>query len=416
MRVLIDENKLNFSGYVHLKRLEDLKEVKGEIEYLILGNLRDVSTSVLTFLTSFCANNKPENIIYIASPKQTNLGMKTCVLGLGGKYYDDDFFLSSKEELENLLREKENINQLIQLPGEGILKDFKKRFDEGKLKSPTPQYLSVVSNALDDVTKEYKNKQNEIQLISQQTISIFKDISEITKSQTNELDLLQEELEKVIAKVESGEFSESNSSELLDKDKGMVFFPRIQVREGTKKIIKIKDLRNTKYLQSFLLGFVKYLFEVRYLKPKLIVIEPMSELNEILYKGFTFINKDNFTKTELYTKRNIIFTSHPTINVMNLLLNEDVKDVFIIVDRTTNFKDHLLKGNGVFFASNSRNTLDKLKVDNNLRICSEISEDNFINLKRIENYSDDKIMRERQYLDNFKEEYEKLVRRLIYER
>lgn len=412
MRVIISKENPQLKGYIYLKRLEDLKEVKGNIEYLILGDLEDVDIGVLAFLTSFCDFNKPDNILYIASEDKTSLNLKTCIIGLGGKYYDEDFFLESEEDLETLLNEKEEINALMTMPGEGVLKDFKRRFDEGKLQNPTTQYLKVVFNALGDVTEEYNNKKNEIEAISQETISIFKDISRITEDSSKELDTLKEQLNKVIEQVETQGYSQPAPT-IADNSKGMIFFPRISAREGTKKILKIRDVGGTKYLFSFLLGFVKFLYEIRYLKPKLIFLEPISDLNDILYKDYTFITRDNYQRTDLYNKKNIIFTSHPTINVMNMLLAEDVKDIFIVVDRTLNFKEHLLKGNDILFAANSSNVLDKLNVPKEQRICSQGTKDPFIFLKEIEGYSDDVVMRERQYLDKFQDEYDKLLRRIL---
>lgn len=408
MKVIISKKDPHFNGYIHLKRLEDLKEVKGNIEYLILGNLESVDTGVLASLTSFCMANKPENLIYISSKDNTNLNLKTCIIGLGGKYYDEDFFLENQNDLETLLEDKEEINTLMTLPGEGILRDFKKRFEEGRLNNPTPQYLKVVFNALGDVTEEYSNKKNEIEAISQETISIFKDISKITEASSKELDSLKEQLNSLIEKVESNEYSQPAQVSY----QGVVYFPRIQAREGTKKILKIKDVGGTRYLFSFLLGFVKFMYEVKYLKPKLIFIDHVSELNNILYKDYTFITKDSYQRTDLFNKKNIIFTSHPTINVMNLLLSEDVKDIFIVVDRTSTFKEHLLKGGEVLFAANSSNVLGKLGIRKEDRISKE-GTGSFIELKEIEGYSDDVVMRERQYLNKFKEEYEKLLRRIL---
>lgn len=406
--MVVSERDLDFKEFLCLKELEDLKEVRGKIDCLILGDIGELSTDSLTFLTSFCVDNKIKDILYISQPDNTSLNLKTCVVGLGGKYYDDDFFLESEEELGVLLSEKDEINTLVTLPGEGVLRDFKKRFDEGNLKNPSPQYLKVVFNALETVTDEYNHKQNEIELISKETISIFKDISKITEDKTNELDQMHKKLEEVIKQVEG-----------LDDQKpdvrpvgGVAFFPRISVREGSKHIIKIKDVRGTRYLFSFLLGFVKFLDEVRYLKPKLIVLDQVSEFNEVLLKDYNVITKDNFSNTRLYRSEKVIFTSYPTINVVNMLLADNTKDVFVVLDRTVTFKDHLLKGNGVYFASNSSKALDKLGIREDWRICPE-GENNFIKLFRIQGYSSDVIMRERQYLDSFKGVYDKLLRRVI---
>lgn len=409
--VIVDAKNRDLDGFIQVNRIEDVSSIKGSIDYLIIGPVKS-SQKYLTEITKlFDTPSRPKNLVYIADNENVDSKLKTFVMGLKGYYFDDEFFLEDSNELSNLLNSKEEVNSLVSLPGEEILKDFKKKFDRGEVENSTPQYLQVVSSALSSIVKEYSRKQNEVMQISQETIEIFKDINKVSESTNQELNELQEQLDSVMKQVENSSFGGITSFD-YNMEKNVTFFPRVAVREGSKRVLKIKDIGHTKYLTSFLLGFVKYLYEVAYLKPKLVFIEDVNEASVEIYKNYTYITKDNFQRGELFSNREVLFVNHPTINVMNLLLAEDTKDIFIIVDRTSFYKNHLLKGNGVFVSANSINVLRELKVPKDLTISSSKG-DVFMKLFEIEGYSDDITMRERQYLDKYRDSYEKLLRRVL---
>ena len=409
--VIVDAKNRNLDGFIQVNRIEDVSSIKGSIDYLIIGPVKSSQKYLAEITKLFDNPSRPKNLVYIADNENVDSKLKTFVMGLKGYYFDDEFFLEDSNELSNLLNSKEEVNSLASLPGEEILKDFKKKFDRGEVENSTPQYLQVVSSALSSIVKEYSRKQNEVMQISQETIEIFKDINKVSESTNQELNELQEQLDSVMKQVESSSFGGTTSFD-YNMEKNVTFFPRVTVREGSKRVLKIKDIGHTKYLTSFLLGFVKYLYEVAYLKPKLVFIEDVNEASVEIYKNYTYITKDNFQRGELFSNKEVLFVNHPTINVMNLLLAEDTKDIFIIVDRTSFYKNHLLKGNGVFVSSNSLNVLRKLKVPKDLTI-SSTKGDVFLNLFNIEGYSDDITMRERQYLDKYRDSYEKLLRRVL---
>lgn len=409
--VIVDAKNRDLDDFIQVNRIEDVSSIKGSIDYLIIGPVKSSQKYLAEITKLFDNPSRPKNLVYIADNENVDSKLKTFVMGLKGYYFDDEFFLEDSNELSNLLNSKEEVNSLVSLPGEEILKDFKKKFDRGEVENSTPQYLQVVSSALSSIVKEYSRKQNEVMQISQETIEIFKDINKVSESTNQELNELQEQLDSVMKQVESSSFGGTTSFD-YNMEKNVTFFPRVTVREGSKRVLKIKDIGHTKYLTSFLLGFVKYLYEVAYLKPKLVFIEDVNEASVEIYKNYTYITKDNFQRGELFSNKEVLFVNHPTINVMNLLLAEDTKDIFIIVDRASFYKNHLLKGNGVFVSSNSINVLRKLKVPKDLTI-SSTKGDVFLNLFNIEGYSDDITMRERQYLDKYRDSYEKLLRRIL---
>lgn len=412
MNILVDKER-NLDTFFSLQNLSDVLSITGSIDNLILGNPKETGYERVSILLEISNKLNPSSIIYIANPDNLDLTLKIAVQGLGGFYYDDEFFLETSEDLSSLINDKENIKNLITLPGESVIKEFNKSFKKGDIKTPTVQQLSRISETMEVILQEYHNKQGEIIQLSEETLSIFKDISKINEDVSIELSDMQSKLKKALEQVEL-RVSEP-VKEVPVQESGVLVFPRLNINESDKKIIKIKDINHTKYLTSFLICFVEYLTKVHFLKCKMIVIDPVSDFNSYVPDEYPYITKDNVQETDLFTKGNIIFTNYPTISVMNLLMSEENKEIFIVVDRTIKYKEHLFrKNNLVFYACNSQRVALSLGIHpNTLITSSESNGSNFIKIPRIKDYSDDVRMREQQYLQTCQDLYEKLLRGAI---
>ncbi|MGV3076393.1 hypothetical protein ACEE21_15040, partial [Clostridium baratii] len=178
-----------------------------------------------------------------------------------------------------------------------------------------------------------------------------------------------------------------------------------------KQIIRIKEIGNFRYLVSFMLGFRLYLENVKNLRPKLIIIEPVGDLYEEKYDDFPWVKMSSIKSSSNYYNE-VVFTNCPNRDVLNKLLDDSSYDIFIVVDRTVTDKDHILnsKGVNVKYAISGLNSISKFKLPRKDCIsCLSDIKGTLLTVPMFPEYPLEKTVRERFYMSELSAEYEKLV-------
>lgn len=153
-----------------------------------------------------------------------------------------------------------------------------------------------------------------------------------------------------------------------DSSVSVKVFPRVEY-SGAKTVYRVKVLGSMKYLKSFMMGFQNYLESVEHVRCRLIFVMPPGITYKALYKNYGWITPETEVAAPELAAR-VVFTQHPTSNVINdMLLASTAFDAAIIVDYTTHANWHVVEHVGprrrkVLYAVESEGTAKRLaKLD-----------------------------------------------------
>ena len=405
MNILVTDKDLHCNGFLNLSSLRDAADTKGSIDFLVYNRSNEKTEDKVMYLNSL--HDRSETIVYICDKEYTEDVIKMLVIGYGGKYFDDEYFLSG-DELINMMKSLGEVTQLVQVGGVSVLSDFLRRYLDNGSTSFSKMYLMSVKEAVHDLVDDYNKKNLEIIRMSESATELFMSTSEVLMNMRNEHDELEKlvsHLESEIKKISVLPVKENTVSE---RKNSIVFFPRVTYLKE-RNILRIKELGSVRYLTSFVLGLRNYLENIKNVRPKLIIIEPISEFYEKYYSDYNWVTQDRI-KNRKYFYNNIVFTNCPTKEVLTTLLDDSEYDTFVVVDRLKEDTDHILNSKGrKYYAISSKGVLDKFKI---------AKKDSFTSVEDIEgvlfkirgdiSYPDEKIFRERYYLSTYGNAYDLL--------
>jgi len=404
VNVVVSKNKIDYSGsFLKVATLEEACEIRGTVDVLIYNNSNesnDVKISCLGLL-----KDRVKKLIYICNEKNTDMAIKMMVIGSDGKYFDDEFFLENSHELNNLIESLDEVTALANLGGVNVLGDFFNRYLKNGSSDFNSNYLVVVKNAVNELMTEYNQKNMEIIQMSETATDIFSNTSALLSSMRKERENMQDILKKM-----SENAKESIGVSRRPTGSSVLFYPRINYVKD-KNIIRVKEVGNFRYIVSLMLGFRLYLENVKNVRPKLIIIEPVGDVIEDKYDDFPWVKTSSIRSSSNYYN-DVVFTNCPTKDVLTKLLDDSNYDTFIVVDRTVSDKDHILncKGGSVKYAISGLNSINKYRLPKKDCFCciSEIKGTLFT-VPMFPEYPNIKAARERFYMSELSSCFEKLL-------
>lgn len=404
MNVVVSKNKIDYSGsFLKVATLEEACEVRGTVDVLIYNNSNesnDVKISCLGLL-----KDRVKKLIYICNEKNTDMAIKMMIIGSDGKYFDDEFFLENSHELDNLIDSLDEVTALANLGGVNVLGDFFNRYLKNGSSDFNSNYLMIVKNAVNELMTEYNQKNMEIIQMSETATDIFSNTSALLSSMRKERENMQDILKKM-----SDNAKESVGVTRRPTGSSVLFYPRINYIKD-KAIIRVKEVGNFRYIISLMLGFRLYLENIKNVRPKLIIIEPVGDVIEERYSDFPWVKSSSIKSSSNYYN-DVVFTNCPTKDVLTKLLDDSNYDTFIVVDRTVSDKDHILnsKGGSVKYAISGLNSINKFKLPKKDCFCciSEIKGTLFT-VPMFPEYPNTKAARERFYMSELISCFEKLL-------
>lgn len=356
MIIVVSNKELNLgsSGNILVvKSLLDASKVMGDITALVIYSS---SESTNDFAAHFATlkNKSIGSLWYIANPENKDDLIEMSVIGSGGYYIEDEFFLESDDLLESLISGGGS-SQLMEIGGVGVLKDFVDRYLQGTSNQIPKGYLQVLKSAVTQMSDEYKRKSDQLIVLSEKATSVIEDSSLGLQEQEKERKRLAGILKEIQESMEDTKPQTRGSN--------VTFFPRVSFLKE-KDIVRIKDIGRTPYLFSFVYGFLKYADKVLNKRPKLIVIEPVGTNFETHYSEFNWITSENHTDRSKYFAE-VSFTNYPTTQVLTSFIEDSAKDFFIVLDRTTTSPEHILntrKTRSVHYAVTGNSVIESLKL------------------------------------------------------
>lgn len=342
MNVLVSDINKDFKEWVLLRSLKDVDGVVGVIDTLVYHKSKESYEDKIEFLHNIYSKMPYCKIIYVCKEDTTELAIKMYITGgLNGTYIGDEFFLENDESLNSLLSNLSLVVDSTEYSSSAVLQEFCNRYISDGEKSISKGYLQVVKNAAIEMTDAYHNKCLEMIKMSESAADMFNSSVELV-SQLREQQL---KLEKDLRNLKD---SQPDLSKYFVKPSSIMFFPEVSYLKN-KKILRVKDLSRCLYLTSFMWGFKEYLEKIKRVRPKLIFVEGTGALLEEMYSSYSWVTAS--TKGDIGVCRDsMVFTNYPTTKVLSDLLDDVEHDMFIVVDRTVNYKKHILnsKGNVVY--------------------------------------------------------------------
>ena len=356
MIIVVSNKDLNLGSSGNILVVEsllDASKVTGSITAVVIYSSSETTND---FAANFATlkNKNIGSLWYISNPESKDDLIEMSIIGSGGYYIEDEFFLESDDLLESLINGGGS-NQLMEIGGVGVLKDFVDRYLQGTDSQIPKGYLQALKSSVAQISDDYKRKSEQLIVLSEKATSVIEDSSLGLQEQERERERLAGLLQEIQENLEETKTPTRGSN--------VAFFPRVSfVKE--KDIVRIKDIGRTPYLFSFAYGFLKYVDKVLNKRPKLIVIEPVGANYENHYSEFNWVTSENHGDRSKYFA-DVSFTNYPTTQVLTSFIEDSSKDFFIIVDRTTTSPEHILntrKTRSVHYAVTGNSVIESLKL------------------------------------------------------
>ncbi len=411
MNVLVSDTTNSYSDWVVVRNLSDVNEIVGNIDYLVYHKSKESPEGKIKVLSKIGRDRTDCKIIYVCCKEKVDNAIKMLVTGgLNGKYVDDEFFLESEQELNNMVSDLHNIVTSTELSCSSVLNDFFNRYLSEGAEGVSKGYLKVVKNAALEMSESYYEKNKEILEMSESAAEIFSSSVDIISQMREQTSSLEKDLRTLRDKNNMLDaFSMNNSS----VNSSILYYPKVKYMKS-KLIFRFKDLGRTPFLVSFLLGFREFLDRIKSVRPKMIVIEGNGKLLEDRYKDYNWVTNTNKTDNRHFYN-NIVFTNCPTSMVLSKLLDDNSYDTFIILDRTINYKENVLDCKGTnLFVVNGKSQIDENKLQKNNCISSiKYIEGVLVNIPYFEDYPDRDDQRINLYLKECASVYETIYSKKV---
>lgn len=405
MNILVSDISNTYTNWVVLRSLKDVIGIVGNIDYLVYHKSKESSDEKIQYLNIIFNSKTSCKIIYLASKSNLDSAVKMLITGgFGGKYIDDEFFLESEEELNTLISDLSVISDSSELSSVSVLNDFFNRYMSDGSKGISRGYLQVVKSAAIKMTEEYNAKNLEILEMSESAAEIFTNSVEIISNMKES----QKTLENSLSELKSKIADVDSMSLRQDMGSSIIYYPRITYMKN-RVLIKIKDIGGCNYLMSFILGFREYLDKIKNIRPKLIVIEGLGKIKEEIYSKYNWVTTENKNDIRNFLG-SVVFTNNPTSMVLNKLLDDMEFDTFIVLDRTNNYKDHILnsRGNDIY-ALSGKSFVKRFKLPISRCIFStDVVDKSLLSIPYFSEYPDRDDQRVNKYLKDCSSSYELL--------
>ena len=357
MNVLVTDMTNEYEGWLVCRSVSDVLSITGTLENLVFHKSKERSDDKVKYLKALYDKYTSCKFLYVCNRESTDDVVKMYIVGgLKGRYVDDDFFLSDAHELNGLIVDLPALTG-TDMSSSSVLDDFFNRYMSNGESGISKGYLQVVKKAASEMVEAYQEKSLEIIKLSESASEIFSNsvdlvanMKERQRRMEKDLQLLRErkeEVDSLTSKVPAGS--------------PILFYPRVTYMKS-KTILRFKEIGNTPYIVSFMLGFRLYLERVKIVRPKLIVIENQGEMIEKKYDEYAWVTQKTKSDGSLFFE-DVVFTNCPTSNIIAKMLDDTNYDTFVVLDRTKNYKDHLLNAKGPEFVVSASNAMvERFKI------------------------------------------------------
>lgn len=357
MNVIVTENKKDYAGFLKVDSIKAVSELVGSIDVFVYHTSNESREDKVHYLSMI--KGRVNQAIYIRDKNKVEQAVQMVIVGQGGRYIDDEFFLESSTELQNLIESVDEVTALAELGGTNVLGDFLNRYLKEGDASFSRSYLVVVKDAVNNLIADYKKKDLELIQMSETATELFSHSAELISNIREEEATLKEALEELS---EAKESVAATASSCVRSGSSVFFFPTVTYPKE-KNIIRIKAIGDVKYLVSFVMGLRIYLENIINVRPKLIVVIPVGDMYEKIYEDYPIVSQRTQRDNRNFYN-NVVFVNYPNKDILTKLLDDTDFDTFIVVDTLRSSKGHILnsKGASVKYALGSEGMLKKFNL------------------------------------------------------
>lgn len=325
MRIIISTTlKDEFSNF---KVVDSFKKVRDydDVSLLVINEFNESDFDAGVFIAEFYQSRGIKNFVYIN--EHPSEAIKTAIVGVSGRVFEDTFYLDEEEELLALSEEieEERCTELSTASESAqIVRDFIKRFATGDEAIKAPLYLEQVENALNDLSISNQQQREQIMSMGTSAIKTFERANNVIAGIAEQKKKLEMQLNTLM--------NETPAKAMKTNQLGgnIFFFPTVPYT-GTAKMLFIREVSPCRFLTSWMLAYEHYLHYERNKRVKLIFVHQKGYGVAKRYEPFCSITQESMHSESLYDE-NIIATNNPKQEVMRKLFSKQV-DVFIVVDR-----------------------------------------------------------------------------------
>lgn len=405
MNLVVSNNTIEYVGFQKVKTLEEacsLVEKGTKIDYLVYHKTNEKKDDKAKYLAIL--KDVVGKLIYIRKKEAYEVEVGMIVNGANGVYYGDEFFLSDGDVLSSLLGNLSGAVELSTMGDVSIVNDFFGRYAEGDTIGLTnTKYLDTVKSAVQGMVTEYHSKELELIELSTTATELFSNAQRVLADVEEEKLNLKRNIAKLEEVKDSIAFSASSAGSVF-------YFPEVRYLKE-RRILRIKECGTCNYLTSFLLGFKDYCLEKKFLRPRLIFVYSVGIEYESQYSDFKWITQMTAKRTDSY-EGDVLFMNYPNGDSFNRLLDDKDYDFFIVVDREKFLGRHILDTgtkSPICYASCSKSALKQYKAPLECAFTNNMIEGTMFQLYGDPNYPEEPDRRKFYYLDEYKNEYEKLL-------
>ena len=352
MKVIVSNNGIDYSDFLVITSLKALSKVVGDIDIAVITNDIDERGGTLV-KTLLDIKDRVSKFVYISSDENAIEELKLFILGNGGIYIRDEYYLRSSGELNALVGSLFSLIDESRIGDVKIVRDFVDQVRGGGYDRLSGAYLSIVDNSVQNLIDGYNSSQDELIQLSSRALDILGDAYNVISEIKIKNNSLAEKLEEIKSKL-----SPTGVNVGRGNIPSVVFFPRVSIRRK-EDVILVKEVGNCRFLLSFILGLRNYLEAIRYKRARLVVILPVGRNIEELYSGYKWVGKGGGGDGD------IVFTNNPLFSVLDGLIGDGRYDIYIIVDKTIGSIEHIvdIKGKNTFYAVSGMNAIERYKLD-----------------------------------------------------
>lgn len=257
-------------------------------------------------------------------------GLELFFRGANGVIEKDEIFLADSTLLSNLVSSSgtDSSDSLAIPQGTlNILDDFNEKI--GTDQDFSQGYLNLVGEAVSDLVTRTSKADDVIKAYSETTMSTYKnmystlvEIRKTNKTLSDSLSEIQTRLTRIS--------SERNSF----GGGGVTYFPQIPY-SNRKPIIQVKEIGNTPYLTSFMIGLLSYASTELKKRTRLLIVVPPGTAYKKLYSSLPdsyFIEGTDIMQRKLSASQ-ILITNNPLNGLLNKIANLD-DELLLVLDKT----------------------------------------------------------------------------------
>lgn len=406
MKVIVTPERKKIPGYLTVSSISQAANLHGNISHLIISKTPETGSDLVLAFSKI--QQKVRNLTYVTSAKERVTELSLLVTGSGGLVIEDPFYLESADNLDILTSGTSLIRATQTSGGIKVLDSFLEKLKSGEVEFH-PRYIDLVSQSGMELVESLERVELEKSEISKVATNLIQTTNESAEEYARQSKELQQNLSVIRQKIDERNQS-SRFSSPANSSGNLLFFP-VVTYTNRRNMLLVKEQGFVNYLVSFFMGFADYLSQEGR-KPKLIIIVPPGSYFQERYQDFAWVTQNSQDARDMDAP--IVITNYPTKKVIEGLLSDDISyDTFIILDKTNNYPQHILKRGfgGHLTAVQSEKVADQFKIPISKTITSGEKEikGNVLHIKTIPNFPEDPFVRKATYLKEFLGEYKMLM-------